>query len=536
MARFDKSVTIGDITLDPLPGVSYPYNYQKVKEQIASGQRKELDTLRQLFQDDVFFLIYFAWGNKSANHPWIIERCTEANRWVGNEPLLVEWAREHYKSSIWTKGRGLQRLLNDPEERIGIFSASRPIARGFLRSIKTLLETSEILKYCFPDILWQHPEKEAKWSEEEGLFLKRRGIFNEASLEAWGLIEGMPTSKHFSGRINDDVETDVTSSSPEVNEKVIQAYELSHNLGTADGWHWTIGTPYNHMGLMTYLRQKKIYHESIHPATIDGTPNGKPVLLSEERLSFLRANPRTFYAQQLLDPTPKGVAVLDPDNVKEVSPLEIPKNLFKFMLIDPAGVNNNREGDAWAIGVIGVAPYRDDLGLSDVYILDLVAQPFAEIDAINAVVETYLRNGRIIKLGIEKVAMNSTEVHIANALRAKGILVSQEVGNLVLLRPAGRSKVDRIEKNLVWPVANGKLKISTAISKAYRDRLRTEMEKFPYWHDDVIDMLSYLYDVLADYKFPAHPGPPEAERKVDRWERAFERARNRNAERKWMVV
>lgn len=534
MARFSKQVRVGDHILEPLPGIHYPYNYQIIDEDIRAGRRKERDTLRQLFQDDVFFLLYFGWGIKIVNHPWVIARCVEANKWASSEPLLVCWAREHFKSSIWTKGRGLQRLLNNPEERIGLFSYSRPIARGFLRSIKTLLETSEILKYCFPDILYENPEKETKWSEEEGLYLKRKGIYGEASLEAWGLIEGMPTSKHFTGRINDDVETDVTSSSPEVNQKVIQAYELSHNIGTADGWHWTIGTPYHHQGLMTYLRGKKQYHESIHPATVDGSPNGDPVLLSKERLGFLRGNPRTFYAQQLLDPTPKGVAVLSPENLKEVPAHAIPKNVYKFMLVDPAGVNNNREGDAWAIGVIGVNPFRDDLGLSDVYLIDLILQPFSEIDALKAVVDCYCRNGRIRVLGVEKVAMNSTEVHIANALRSRGVLVSQEVGNLMLLRPAGRSKIDRIEKNLVWPVANGKWHVSIGIPKAYRDRLKTEMEKFPFWHDDGIDMASYLYDVLAEYRFPAHPSNIEAEKKIDRWDLAFERAKNSN-NRDWMV-
>jgi hypothetical protein len=28
------------------------------------------------------------------------------------------------------------------------------------------------------------------------------------------------------------------------------------------------------------------------------------------------------------------------------------------------------------------------------------------------------------------------------------------------------------------------------------------MEKFPYWHDDALDALAYLYDMIQNYKFP----------------------------------
>lgn len=448
-----------------------------------------------------------------------------------------------HNSTLITKIKAMQRLLCNPEERIGLFSYSRPIARGFLRTIKHVFETSEILKACFPDVLWQNPEKDApKWSEEDGIVLRRKGYYGEASLEAWGLLEGMPTSKHFSGRIYDDVETDVTTSSPEVMEKLVQAFELSQNLGTAEGWHYVVGTTYHHNGLLQRLKEKKapdgqkIYEVSLRPATEDGTPNGKPVLLSERRMAELKANPRTFYPQQLLDPTPKGTAVLEPALLKEIMPGELPRNLFKFMLIDPAGVDRNREGDAWAMGVIGVEPFINDLGASNIYLLDLVLQPLDEVKAIDEVVSMYLRNGRILKLGVEKVAMNSTEIHVANALRAKGRLITQDAGNLVLLRPAGRSKQERIERALPWPLAQGKIHIVSTIPKAYKDRFRTEMERFPFWHDDGIDMLSYIYDVITEYRFPRHSsGETEEALKRDGWDEAFDKHGRASDALNWMV-
>ena len=42
---------------------------------------------------------------------------------------------------------------------------------------------------------------------------------------------------------------------------------------------------------------------------------------------------------------------------------------------------------------------------------------------------------------------------------------------------------------------------STNVPSGYRERLKSEMDKFPYWHDDGIDASSYLYDIMKDYNF-----------------------------------
>lgn len=536
----------------PIPGVRYPYNYYDAIKQIKECKYgpqgiSECEVYGTLIQRDPFFVLYFVMGIEIANHPWIVAKCVELKMHIRNgtcDHLLILWAREHFKSTIFTKALTIMKLLTNPEERIAIFSYSRPIARGFLRSIKQILESSEILKACFPDMLYQNPALEApKWSEEDGIVIRRKGYYVEASVEAWGLIEGMPTSKHYTWRWYDDVETDVTTGSPEMMEKLKQAFELSQNLGTAEGGHGVAGTTYHHMGLLQGLREKKapdgvlIYNSWIEPATVDGTPNGKPVLLSEKRLNELRANPRTFFPQQLLNPTPQGTATLNPDLLHEVLPSELPKHLYKFMLIDPAGVDRNREGDAWAIMVVGVEPFMDQIGASNIYILDLTLQPLGEAEALDEVVNMYCRNGRVLKLGVEKVAMNSTEVHVANALRAKGRHLSQESETLVLLRPAGRSKIERVEKSLVWPLMNGKIHISAGVPKPYKDRIRTEMKRFPFWHDDGVDALAYVYDIISDYRFPRYAVEAPAERKLDQWDRTFARARGKNkTEQRWMVV
>lgn len=524
-----------------IPGAPYLHNYEQIAADIAADPSIELQLYRDLILHDLWWFVYFVLQIKHANHPFVVDACREV-QFNPDSHVLYLWAREHYKSTVISTARPIQRLLQNPERTFGIFSYARPAAKSFLRSIKAVLERSEILKACFPDVLYMEPQKEApKWSEDEGLVCKRNGFQREASFEAWGLIEGMPTGKHFTDLIYDDVETMDLVQSPEMIQKTKDAYFVSLNLGTLDGTHTTVGTTYHHHALLTELRSKKredgtnMYKLSLRPATDDGTPNGKPVLLSESRLSDLRTNKRTFFAQQLLDPTPQGEMKLDFKYVREVLTSEIPKDLYRFMTIDPAGEKRVKDGreDSWAMMVVGVDPYRDSIGASDVYILDLIAQPFSYEQAIQAAVDMYSRNGRILKLGVEKTGLSTAHIHLSNALRSKGKVVTEDSGGLMILSPRGREKFGRIEAAIGWPLNNGKIHMSAAVPKAYRDRFQMEMEKFPYWHDDVLDALSYVYDILTEYKFGLRTKP--IDEKLDRYERAKRRRLEGSSMDKWML-
>ena len=48
---------------------------------------------------------------------------------------------------------------------------------------------------------------------------------------------------------------------------------------------------------------------------------------------------------------------------------------------------------------------------------------------------------------------------------------------------------------------NNKWHYSTEVNYTHIRRLKEEMDKFPVWHDDGLDICAYLYDVLKDYKF-----------------------------------
>jgi hypothetical protein len=192
---------------------------------------RDRDMLREACRKDLYFLMRFVCGREDLKHQWILDRCDEVQ--TAPNGFLDLWARDHYKSSIITFGKTLQDILVGPEITIGIFSHTRPAAKAFLRQIKREVEQNALLKDIFDDILWADPAKDAPgWSEDNGLVFRRKGNPKEATLEAWGLVDGQPTGRHFGLRVYDDVVSQEASSSEEMRRQTLSAWELSLNLGT----------------------------------------------------------------------------------------------------------------------------------------------------------------------------------------------------------------------------------------------------------------------------------------------------------------
>ena len=160
-------------------------------------RRDEVDLVtRELALNDLFFLLVYVLGVDFANNDWVFARCRE----VQEEPdgFLDIWSREHFKSTVITFALTIQDILCDPTITVGIFSFNRPIAKAFMRQIKWQFESNQKLKDLFPDILYQEPEKESPmWSEDNGIVVKRSSDPKEATIEAWGVEDSQPTSKHF---------------------------------------------------------------------------------------------------------------------------------------------------------------------------------------------------------------------------------------------------------------------------------------------------------------------------------------------------
>jgi hypothetical protein len=125
----------------------------------------------------------------------------------------------------------------DPEITIAIFSVVKPIAQAFLNQIKEEFEQNESLKGAFSDVLYANPRRTdtdghpPSWSLDRGITVKRKSNPKESSIEAHGLIDGQPTSKHFRLHIYDDVVTQDYLSEDQI-RKTTERWELADNLGS----------------------------------------------------------------------------------------------------------------------------------------------------------------------------------------------------------------------------------------------------------------------------------------------------------------
>jgi hypothetical protein len=269
-------------------------------EAIESGDN---EALRRLCKEDLFFLLTVGMKRRDINNDWLYDRIREVE--ASPNGHLDLWAREHYKSTIITFGLSIQDALKNPEKTNGIFSHTRPIAKAFLEQIKRELEQNTFLKDLFPDVLYKNPQSESpKWSLDSGLILKRKTNPKEATFEAWGLVDGQPTGKHFDTLTYDDVVTRESVTTPEQIKKVTEALELSYNLGSRGGVRRFIGTRYHSNDTYKTIMSRGSVIPRIYTATDNGKADGNPVLMTAEQLAEKRRDmgPYTFGTQMLQDP------------------------------------------------------------------------------------------------------------------------------------------------------------------------------------------------------------------------------------------
>lgn len=330
--------------------------------------------LAELGKEDLFFLLTHLLRRPDVGHPWLYDRC----RMVEAEPdgHLDLWAREHYKSTIITFGLSIQDIFRDPEVTIGIFSHTRPIAKKFLLQIKTEFEVNDTIKALYPNVLWQKPKQDSpKWSEDEGIVVKRQSNPKESTVEAWGLVDGQPTSKHFAVLNYDDTVVRESVTSPTMIEKTTTAIADSYNLGKVGGVKRGIGTRWHFNDSYRTVLERGTFK----PRIFDGTEGNKgdikrPVLISKEAMAEKRRDMGVYvFGCQILQ-NPKADAVHGfQRGWLEYWPPDRGAGLNIYHLRDAA---NSKKQDAdytvdWIVGLgpdenfYVLAVYRDRLNLPE---------------------------------------------------------------------------------------------------------------------------------------------------------------------------
>lgn len=328
-------------------------------------QDGDSQAMRKLCRDDLFFLLTVAMNRRDIDRQWLYERCREVEESPNGH--LDLWSREHYKSTIITFGQTIRDILNDPDVTFGIFSFNRPIAKAFLGQIKTELETNQFLKELFPDILYAQPHKESpSWSLDNGITVKRNTNPKERTVEAWGLVDGQPTSKHYRYLVYDDVITIDSVTSPEMIAKVTAAWEVSLNLGSEGGHKRYIGTRYHANDTYKTILDREAAIPRIRLAVEyrpgqdmqDAVETGALSIWTRETVREKRRTygPFTFAAQILQDPTADKAQGFRLDWLSYYTSMErVPTDWNVYILVDPASAKK-KDSDYSVFVVLGLGP------------------------------------------------------------------------------------------------------------------------------------------------------------------------------------
>lgn len=454
--------------------------------------------VRTLCRTDLYFLLRFILGRPDIEKQWLFERCRE----VQNDPngFLDLWAREHYKSTIITFALTIQDILAShgddklrPETTFGIFSHTRPNAKGFLKQIKREFEANEILKDLFPDILYQDPAKQSpKWSEDEGIIVKRETNPKEATVEAWGVVDGQPTGKHFGVLIYDDVVTAENVTTPDMINKTTDMLGLSYNLGAEGGHKRFIGTYYHFNDTYHTIQKRGTVIPRIKPCTDDGTETGAPVLLSEESIKAKRRDqgPYIFSCQMLLNPKGDDAQGFKDEWIRYYDTLNL-KGLNIYLLFDPA--NEKKKSNDYTCGfVIGLGSDEN------IRIIDCVRDRL-NLSERTRLIMNWHRKYKPIRDGVryEKIGMQSDIEHVKT--------VQEQENYSFEINPVGGTvaKNDRI-KRLMPYFEQGRILMPRSLY--YTDYqgntldliqvfIDQEYKAFPVpVHDDMLDCLARLIE------------------------------------------
>lgn len=458
----------------------------------------DTESIKQLILNDLFFLLTIGLKRKDANNEFLYARCRE----VESNPngYLDLWAREHYKSTIITFALSIQDILKDPEITIGIFSHTRPIAKDFLKQIKTELEKNEFLKSLFPDILYQNPEKESpKWSLDSGIRVKRKTNPKEETIEAWGLVDGQPTGKHFLLLIYDDIVTRESVTTPDQIKKTTSALELSYNLGAHGGQKRFIGTRYHMSDTYRDIMDRGTVIPRIHAATHNGKMDGEPVFLSKESLLEKRRDmgPYTFGTQMLQDPVADKSMGFRTEWLKYYKKVSDYSKWNVYILVDPASKKKSTS-DYSVFLVIGLAPD------GNYYLLDAVRDRLNLTQRAAKLFELHLKyNPKAV--GYERYGMQSDIEHIEYEMEQKNYRFK------IIELGGAMAKEDRI-KRLIPVYEQGRFYIPEQLHFVdYEGRvvdfiktfIDNEYVAFPVCvHDDMLDCMARILEPNLGAVFP----------------------------------
>lgn len=474
--------------------------YEELARQLKRlDNNTQLAATAELGRTDLFFLSRYILNRPDQHSQWVLDRCREIQK--SPDWHIDLWARGHHKSSLQTVAYTIFNIINDPEITICIFSNTRSIAKKFLRQIMNIFSSNAALKALYPDILWQTPEKEApKWSENDGIIVKRKSTCKEATVEAWGCTDGCgAVGSHFKVLLFDDVCTEDSVTTPEMKTKTLEGIRLAFNLVHRKYKIRIIGTRYAYDDAYHYLLQNKKFTPRIYPATDNGKIDGRPVLLTQQELEDKRKeidDDYIFSCQMLMNPKALDDISFNIDWVKYGTP-PVGSVFNRYILVDPANSKKNN-ADFTCMWVVS---FCSD---GNIYIVDGIKDKLNLTERAEALHKLYLKWAPNL-VGYEQYGLQADIPYIKER-------ENRDWHTCMPIQPLGGRlrKEDRI-KMLIPYFQNGTIFMPNTLpyitsegkSICIINEFLTEYLNFPnITHDDMLDCLARIKDNAMCCQFP----------------------------------
>ena len=462
---------------------------------------------------------------------------------------LLLHPRGHFKSTIGTEARSIQKLVRNPNERILITNAKLDNSRKFLRAISHHWEYNVKFRWLWRNY-WLTKYATAFHKAELGdkldwiirntqdeFVLLRPYAGREASLTT-GAVDSSLVSQHFSTIIADDLINREYVRTPEMVEKSILYFKDLLDLLDPEGALEIIGTRWSHYDLYQWIietfggrsslrvpkgfvseeiqesaentpESRKDWMISVQPVR---RPGGQPVFPEEfnDRVlnDLLEAKgPYEYGAQYELNPTAKENQKFEDSwfNLLDVYPKDSEISQMRIcMTVDPAkSLQDGADNSAFAICGYDENNYMFFLdGLDER--LSIAELP----EAVFAYVRKWVNRGKLFyPVGFEAVGFQETYIHALERMM-------MESGFFFGIEPITHRKQSKEERilRLVPRVKNGFYIPRNLIKRPYSrrgaeydlaQRLKFQLVNFPFaGKDDLADALADQLHLVEPISIP----------------------------------
>jgi phage terminase large subunit-like protein len=480
----------------------------------AKGPEQLRLATRELALRDLYYLLTFVLNRPDMRHDWLYARCMEVQE--NPNGYLDLWARDHRKSTIITFALTIQDILKNPEETVGFFSHTKTAGKGFLIQIKNEFENNKLLYLLFPEVLYEFPQKQSPLWTQDAITVKRKTNPKEATIEAWGLVEGQPIGRHYTLMVYDDVITDEECSNPDMIKKVTDAWAMSTNLVSSGRCRVRyVGTRYHLYDTWSEIIKREAAVPRVYPATDNGKADGVPMFLSQAALDEKKKQGSyIFSCQQLLNPIAEEDQTFRNEWKRFWNPAQEGwEGMNVYILVDPAGSKKRKNNDFTSMWVVGL---NND---NNYYVIDIVRDKLnltERAEKLFALHQKYKPLG----VGYEQYSMQGDVEHIkSEQVHKKYRFDITELGGTTL------SKEDRI-KTLVPLFEYGRIYMPFSLpyvnykgesADLVRVFFEQEYDAFPVlMHDDMLDGFARITDPKLDARFPKIIKPQSTGRKIRR--------------------